>query len=274
MLEIKNLAVRYGNLEVFGNLSVSLEEGRIHALVGPSGCGKSTLLKVLCGIRQPDTGQIFHKNVLLTQAANAPRIGYVPQSYGLLPWKTLKQNIFLPQQVGAQKGRPPALPAVEADEIIAALGLSDLLRRYPREVSGGQQQRAALARAFIMQPDLLLMDEPFSALDAFTAAASRELFLRVWQKRPLTTLFITHSMAEAAEMGRTILLMGAGGQGLLACLDNPDAGPDAGREAGTGQNARAKLVTAMAARLEQAAERPAEHSAKYPDGQPTSGGRA
>lgn len=226
MLKLDKLRVRYGNAEVLGGLNLTLEQGRIHALIGPSGCGKSTLLKVLAGILRPSSGVISYNGQALTPGSLT--VGYVPQNYGLLPWKTLEHNIYLPLKVGPKALRPSAdVRREQGPAIISALGLDGLLQRYPREVSGGQQQRAALARAFIMQPGLLLMDEPFSALDAFTSAASRELFLELWRKYRLTTLFITHNMREAADVGQRILLMGreAGGSGgIIAELDNPAFG--------------------------------------------------
>ena len=213
-VRIENLRVRLGSADILRNLCLHLDAGRIHALIGPSGCGKSTLLKVLAGIIAPRSGGLFFQGVPLGRSS--VRIGYVPQNYGLLPWKTTAQNIFLPSRVGPPRLRPPH---GDGEDIIQALGLESLLGKYPRQLSGGQQQRAALARSFAMRPDLLLMDEPFSALDAFTAAASMELFLGIWQKYRVTTLFITHNMREAAEVGQTILLMAEGT--VTGRLDNP-----------------------------------------------------
>ncbi|MDR1241212.1 MAG: ATP-binding cassette domain-containing protein [Deltaproteobacteria bacterium] len=213
-IRIENLCVRLGTADILRNLCLTLDVGRIHALIGPSGCGKSTLLKVLAGVCKPRSGALLFQGVPLGRSGI--RIGYVPQNYGLLPWKTIGQNVSLPLRVG-----PPALrpPAAGSAGIIRALGLDCLLGKYPRQISGGQQQRAALARALIMKPDLLLMDEPFSALDAFTAAASISLFLEIWEEYRVTTLFITHNMREAAEVGQTILLMAEGN--VAARLDNP-----------------------------------------------------
>jgi NitT/TauT family transport system ATP-binding protein len=213
-LRIENLCVRLGAADILQNLCLTLEAGRIHALIGPSGCGKSTLLKVLAGVCKPRSGELLFQGVPLGRSRI--RIGYVPQNYGLLPWKTIGQNVCLPLRVGPPGLRPPAAGSAG---IIRALGLNSLLGKYPRQVSGGQQQRAALARALIMRPDLLLMDEPFSALDAFTASASMALFLEIWEKYRVTTLFITHNMREAAEAGQIILLMAAGN--VAVRLDNP-----------------------------------------------------
>jgi NitT/TauT family transport system ATP-binding protein len=213
-LRIENLCVRLGAADILRKLRLTLDAGRIHALIGPSGCGKSTLLKVLAGVLKPGSGELLFKGVPLGQSRI--RIGYVPQNYGLLPWKTVGQNVYLPLRVGPPKLRPPDAGGAG---IIRALGLAPLLGKYPRQISGGQQQRAALARALIMRPDLLLMDEHFSALDAFTAAASMALFLEIWEEYRVTTLFITHNMREAAEVGQSILLMAEGR--VAVRLDNP-----------------------------------------------------
>ena len=202
MIEIRSLTAGYGKTPVLRDFSLTLEEGKIYALIGPSGCGKSTLLKVLCGIRPCAGGEILlagqpWKNSDIT-------VGYVPQNYGLLDWKTVEQNIFLPL-VLARRGSS-ARPK-DAMEVVEALGLGDLLRRYPAQISGGQKQRVALARAFICHPQILLMDEPFSALDAFTSVASQQLFLSIWKRFRVTTLFITHNTHEAAAVGQHILLM-------------------------------------------------------------------
>ncbi|MDR2892642.1 MAG: ATP-binding cassette domain-containing protein, partial [Deltaproteobacteria bacterium] len=196
-----------------------------------SGCGKSTLLKILCGIHRNYSGNVTFDGHPLNDLAGADiRIGYVPQNYGLLAWKTIRGNILLPQKIKNLCGAPPHTPLGEMispspprshEQIITGLGLTDVLDRYPREVSGGQQQRAALARAFALKPDLLLMDEPFSALDAFTAEKSQRLFLDLWRDFPVTTLFITHNMREAALLGQRVLLMYGPPGRIAGSLDNP-----------------------------------------------------
>jgi NitT/TauT family transport system ATP-binding protein len=213
-IHAENLRVRLGAADILQNLCLTLTAGRTHALIGPSGCGKSTLLKALAGVLKPCSGGLFFQGMPFGQSR--VRIGYVPQNYGLLPWKTIEANVFLPLRVGPPDLRPPE---GGAEGIIRALGLDSLLDKYPRRLSGGQQQRAALARALVTRPDLLLMDEPFSALDAFTAAASMDLFLKIWRECRVTTLFVTHNMREAAEVGQTVLLMAEGK--ITARLNNP-----------------------------------------------------
>lgn len=215
MIAIENLSVKYGADEILRDFSLSLNEGEIYSLIGPSGCGKSTLLRVLCGIKKDYTGQINYKSRTLEQQKIS--IGYVPQNYGLLDWKTVEGNVFLPLKLDKNKQYRES----ETNDILHSLEISGIMKKYPSELSGGQKQRVALARAFIAQPDLLLMDEPFSALDAFTSLASQELFLRMWSKYRVTTLFITHNIAEAVSIGKHILLMSKSTKNLANILENP-----------------------------------------------------
>lgn len=215
MIEIRDLSVKYDTAEVLSHFSMNMKKGSIYALIGPSGCGKSTLLKVLCGIKKEYTGKIeYNGKPFLEQKIS---IGYVPQNYGLLEWKTVQENIFLPLRLDKSKpGRKN-----EIEDILHSLEIEDCLKKYPAELSGGQKQRVALARAFVSQPDLLLMDEPFSALDAFTSAASQKLFLRLWDKYKVTTLFITHNIHEAVSMGSRILLMSKSQRKIIDNIENP-----------------------------------------------------
>lgn len=206
-ISIQNLGVVFsgkdGATEALKDFSLQLTDGEIYSVIGPSGSGKSTLLYVLAGIRTTYTGE-----VLINGERPDPKrqsIGLVPQNYGLLPWKRVKENIFLPERIKC--GVDTERNEDYIQEIIETLDLSELLHRYPHELSGGQQQRVALARSFIQKPDLLLMDEPFSALDALTAERSRQLIFDVWKKHPVTTLFITHNIDEAVTIGNRVVLL-------------------------------------------------------------------
>ena len=227
MIRIDNLTAGYDGKPVLRDFSLSLEEGKIYALIGPSGCGKTTLLQVLCGIREPERGAISFRERAWKEADVT--VGYVPQNYGLLDWKTVEQNIYLPLALGRGKekgsfgvSRSHAGPTPLS--IIEALGLRDLLGRYPSEISGGQKQRVALARAFLCYPQVLLMDEPFSALDAFTSVASQRLFLSMWAQYRVTTLFITHNIHEAAAVGQHILLMDKDSHNIVEHFENTSFG--------------------------------------------------
>lgn len=230
-ISIQHLGVAFsgknGTTEALKDFSLQLTDGDIYSVIGPSGSGKSTLLYVLAGIRTNYTGE-----VLINGERPAPKhqsIGLVPQNYGLLPWKRVKENIFLPERIRRQRAAASSpcgnisLYEAHAQEIMDTLDLNDLLERYPHELSGGQQQRVALARSFIQKPDLLLMDEPFSALDALTAERSRKLFFDVWKRHPVTTLFITHNIDEAVRMGKRVVLLSPSPGRVTHILDAPTA---------------------------------------------------
>lgn len=217
MISIKQLSVSYSLNNVLQNLSLNLEDGEIYSLIGPSGCGKSTLLKVLSGIKNDYTGSIEYNGKPIQEEQLS--IGYVPQNYGLLEWKTVKDNIYLPFRLHKKK-----INEAENEDILQSLEIKDLLKKYPQELSGGQKQRVALARAFMTHPNLLLMDEPFSALDAFTSSASQELFLRIWSKYKVTTLFITHNISEAVSIGKHILLMNKTEKRIIEQISNDTFG--------------------------------------------------
>jgi NitT/TauT family transport system ATP-binding protein len=200
MLCVKDLSAAYGGRTVFRGITINIEQGELYTLIGPSGCGKSTFLKVLCGIKKKSSGFMEYA------AGNTVSVGYVPQNYGLLEWKTIYKNITLPLVLKKRLVKPELLK-----EITDTLGIGELLPRYPAELSGGQKQRAALARAFLTSPDILLLDEPFSALDAYSAEVSRKLFMKIWAEHKVSAIVITHSIDEALFFGRRILIMDGGG---------------------------------------------------------------
>ncbi len=211
-LTLRNIHISYGKNEIFRNFNFTIEEGSIYVLIGPSGCGKSTLLKTICGIIQPDKGEILLKGTPLEPKKYS--LGYIPQHYGLLDWLTVEENLSLGEKIKGEKS-----PLKE--KIIDKLEMRDCLDKYPRELSGGQRQRTALARAWIIQPDLLLMDEPFSSLDAFTAQKSRDLFLQLWKSQKITTLFVTHNLQEAVCMGKYIVFLSKQPSEILKIIENP-----------------------------------------------------
>lgn len=203
-LSLANVALSYGSgaglTPALADINLELGQGDICALVGPSGVGKSTLVSILSGSLTHYSGSIRLDGQDLD--SRMMQIALVPQHYGLLPWKTIEENIHLPQALGRR-----SLEAQELEHIVDSLGLGTLLRRYPHELSGGQRQRVALARAFGVKPDLLLLDEAFSALDIVTATRSRQLFLELWRRYPCTTIIITHNPAEAVALASKILIL-------------------------------------------------------------------
>ncbi len=230
-LEVNGLTVRYVGgtepVEALGPLDLMVDAGEICAVIGPSGCGKSTLLHVLAGALRGDAGQALLGGVPVDPVAQA--IGLVPQSFGLLPWKTVRQNCLLPARIRRQ---PLGEASERLGEIAARLSIDNLMDRYPGELSGGQRQRAAVARAFAMAPALLLLDEPFSALDELTREEAQRLFRELWRQRPTTTVFVTHSIEEAVFVAGRIVVL-TRGPGQVACsIANPLFALDDPRQAG------------------------------------------
>jgi len=230
MLEINKLSVNYKLVDyksqnyksekklvkALGPINLSIAAGEIYALIGPSGCGKSTLLHVLSGIIKDYQGQIVMKGEKLNPKLHS--IGFIPQNFGLLPWKNVQRNCLLSLKI---KGKAIDNPLHERiDYIMHKLDIHLLKDRYPSELSGGQKQRVAVARAFIMNPDLLLMDEPFSALDAFTREEAQDLFIDIWNQYKSTTIFVTHSIEEAIYMGKKIVIMSQSPGAIVEIIDN------------------------------------------------------
>ena len=214
-LSLHNVSVNFGTTSVLEDISFSIDKGKILTIVGPSGCGKSTLLNVLSGIIKNYEGQIMMGSKDLRSAELT--YGYVPQSFGLLAWKKVKDNIMLPATIN----KNIKIDEDEVNDILTKLELTELLDRYPSQLSGGQRQRVALARVFISHTDILLLDEPFSALDTLTADTSRNLFLDLWRKYRPTTIFTTHNLSEAVKLGEHILLLNKQPAKVFRFVDNP-----------------------------------------------------
>jgi NitT/TauT family transport system ATP-binding protein len=190
---------------VLDDVSLRVEAGQFVTIIGPSGCGKSTLLRIVAGLLHPDHGSvsIFGEQ---PEHARTAHIGYVPQTPSLLPWRTVLANVELALQLHARAGarRPDA---GSAREMLERFGLAHVLDRRPHELSGGMQQRVAIARSFIINPTVLLMDEPFSSLDELTRDAQGRELLRLWQWNQKTVLFVTHSVSEAVAFSDVIVVM-------------------------------------------------------------------
>ena len=225
MIEIKNLTVKYNdrNNEVtaLNNINISIKKGDIYVFIGPSGCVKSTLLHVLSGIIKDYRGSVLLGNGEIDVRKQI--IGLVQQNYGLLPWKTVYNNIILGAKIkcSQDKSRDINEDELYAEKIMNELNIQHLKNRYPGEISGGQKQRAAIARALVLKPDILLMDEPFSALDAITRENLQNLFLNIWKKYKITTVFITHSVEEALYLGKHIIIMSSSPGIIIENVENP-----------------------------------------------------
>ncbi len=212
MIEIQSLTFAYPHTNpLFENFSLNISRSETWAILGPSGCGKTTLLYLLSGLRQPTEGSIQIDGELLTRPR--PHSGLILQDYGLLPWSTVRQNVELGLRVRTFYG-PDGIHAPEnyvpKNNVVywlERLGISEVANKFPTQVSGGQRQRTAIARTLALEPDLLLMDEPFSSLDAITREGLQNLTLSLCAEQNLTLVMVTHSIEEAAALGKKILLL-------------------------------------------------------------------
>jgi NitT/TauT family transport system ATP-binding protein len=184
-----------GNGPVLADVSLTIPQGAFVALVGASGVGKSTLLRILAGLLPPTSGQV--------SAVNGS-IGIVFQRDNLMPWRTVAQNVILPLELRGENGRPPH---ILVHDIIKLVGLAGYENRYPAQLSGGMAQRVAIARALVHQPALLLLDEPFGALDALTRERMGQELLRIWEAHPVTVVMVTHSISEAVMLADEVLVL-------------------------------------------------------------------
>jgi NitT/TauT family transport system ATP-binding protein len=215
----KNFAHAKGTLEVLRDISFDIEQGEFVALVGPSGCGKSTLLRIVNGIVPLTSGQVLY-NGRQVDGINL-ECALVFQSFALLPWLSVKANVELGLEA---QGLPVAERERRASIYIDKVGLDGFEEAYPRELSGGMKQRVGFARALAVEPKVLLMDEPFSALDALTAITLREEMLDIWQSPDMPVkniVMVTHIIEEAIELADRIVVM-AGGPGRVVADLNVD----------------------------------------------------
>ena len=208
-IEVENVAKRYGSrsgesINAIEQISLDVPRGGFISLVGPSGCGKSTLLKMIGRLLPPSAGVIRYRNI--PQGEVRPRLGVVFQESLLLPWRSILDNIMLPIDV---MGLDRRAGAERARELMKMVGLEGFERKYPFELSGGMQQRAAIARALASDPELLLMDEPFGALDALTREQMAGELQAIWSRTRKTVVFVTHSISEAVYLSdRVVVLSG------------------------------------------------------------------
>jgi len=204
-LQLRDVSFGYpAHPAVVDHVDLTLEAGEVHCLVGRSGCGKTTLLKLAAGLLAPTGGHVLLQGVA---PAGGSHVGFVFQAPTLLDWLRARDNVLLP--VSLQR-RPDRADIAEAEALLAQLGLASLADRYPRQLSGGQQSRVALARALLLQPPLLLLDEPFAALDAITREELQQDLLRLARERRTTVLFVTHDIAEAVFLGDRVSVMAQG----------------------------------------------------------------
>jgi NitT/TauT family transport system ATP-binding protein len=202
-ISVRGLTKRYDNLTVFSGIDFDVRGREIVAMVGPSGCGKTTLLRCIDGLIPAD-GDVWIDGQRIIEPP--PRVAMVFQHFGLFPWKTVYDNVAYGLRMA---GAGAADVAARVPAFIGLVGLTGFEHAYPYQMSGGMQQRCGLARALAIEPSVLLMDEPFAAVDAQTREILQFELLRIWERRPTTMLFVTHSIEEAVLMGdRVVVLKG------------------------------------------------------------------
>lgn len=205
-----------GFVHALADAGISLTEKDTLALVGPSGCGKSTLLLMLSGLEPPSSGKIIFKNETLHRSRRD--IALVLQEYGLFPWKNVRQNVELGFKIRREKVRKGQI-----DEYLADLGIEGKSKVFPQQLSGGQRQRVALARAMILNPALLLLDEPFAALDTLTREKLQDLLTEKWRNADFSIIFATHNIQEAVILGKRIAIMSGSPGRIRIIIENPSA---------------------------------------------------
>ncbi|PVB60483.1 ABC transporter ATP-binding protein [Labrenzia sp. 011] len=210
-----------GAVTALDGVSVTIAQHEFIAVLGPSGCGKSTLLRLTAGLMKPSTGSVSVFGLPVTQPRDD--VGIVFQKPTLLPWANVEDNVVFPAK--HKQGRVTREDRDQTQAIIETVGLAGFESRLPSELSGGMQQRVGIARALFLNPDILLMDEPFSALDALTRETMGFELLRLWQASPKTVLFITHSISEAALLADRVLVLSERPGRVIADLPVPTARP-------------------------------------------------
>lgn len=214
-IDIQSLRLGYGGMDasqlVLDGIDLQVEQGDFAAIVGPSGCGKSTFMKLLSGLLIPQQGSV----VLDGEPVTGPRaqVGMAFQNAIMLPWRTTLENVLLPLEVAPATKKDfrkrRAQYRRRGEELLAAVGLKGLGHKYPWELSGGMRQRASLCRALIHEPKLLLLDEPFGALDAFTREELWNVLQELWQQQRFTVVLVTHDLTEAVYLSNTVYVMSA-----------------------------------------------------------------
>jgi sulfate/thiosulfate transport system ATP-binding protein len=211
-IAIRNVSKRFGTFEALKELSLDIEPGELVALLGPSGCGKTTLLRIIAGLESPDLGNVlFNDEDATALHARERNVGFVFQHYALFRHLTVFENVAFGLRVKPRAIRPPeAEIRARVGELLELVQLGFLAGSYPRELSGGQRQRIALARALAVEPRVLLLDEPFGALDARVRKELRRWLRRLHDELHVTSIFVTHDQEEALEVADRVVLMNAG----------------------------------------------------------------
>ncbi len=225
MLDIQGLRKVYDGhgrqVEALRDITLTVEQGQIVCVVGPSGCGKTTLLRCVSGLLPPTSGQVHLAGTPVTGPTDGLAIVFQEYGRSLFPWLRVADNVALPLRA---KGLPRAERTRLVTDALAAVGLPDAARAYPWQLSGGMQQRVAIARALAYQPRVLLMDEPFAAVDAQTRADLEDLVRNLWHTTGVTLLFVTHDIDEAVYLGQRVVVLSASPTHVVEdlAIDLPD----------------------------------------------------
>jgi ABC-type nitrate/sulfonate/bicarbonate transport system ATPase subunit len=222
LLQLRDVGKVFGDTVALEPTSLSIEEGSFVAIVGPSGCGKSTLFNVIAGLLSPDSGDVRLSDQLVTGATG--HVGYMLQKDLLVPWRTVEDNITMAARLTR---RVTDDDRAEARRVATQYGLGEFLRHYPSALSGGMRQRVALMRTLVTHQQLLLLDEPFGALDAQTRLEMQQWLLQVWKDSGRTVLFITHDVDESIFLSDRVLVMSPRPGRVIADFDNRLARPRA-----------------------------------------------
>lgn len=216
MFEIQSLKKTYqsdaGSIEVIDDLSLSLGEGNFLCLVGPSGCGKTTLLRMMCGLEQPSSGKVLIHGV--PPDPRKQKFGVIFQEDSLMPWRTVLKNVELGQEIYKIQCSPEV-----TEKYLSLVGLEGFESYYPHQISGGMKKRVAIARALAVEPEIIMMDEPFADLDAQTRWILQKELLSIWSKLNKTVIFITHNVEEAVFLGQSVAVLSKRPASLRALID-------------------------------------------------------
>lgn len=216
-ISLKDIGMEYQNgVTALTNVSIDIKKGEFVSLLGPSGCGKTTLLRIIADLLKPTSGEVTVGGETPTEARLKRKYGIVFQSPVLYDWRTVKKNVMLPLEILKV---PKADREERAMQMLELVGLTDFADRYPKQLSGGMQQRVGIARALAIQPEILLMDEPFSALDEFTREKLHEDLLRIWRKTDKTIVFVTHNIAESVFLSDRVCVLSPHPGRLSALID-------------------------------------------------------
>ncbi len=221
-VEVRDASVVYETADspvhALDHVDLDIREGEFVALIGPSGCGKTTLVRVIADLERISAGQVLVNGVTPHEARTARAYGYVFQAPALFPWRTVLGNVTLPLQI---QGRSKAESKAVALDHLARVGLTGFESKYPWQLSGGMQQRVSIARALSFEPRILMMDEPFGALDEITRDRLNEQLQQLWQRERRTVVFVTHSIAEAVYLSTRIVVMSPRPGRIIKVIDSP-----------------------------------------------------